>query len=188
MVRAIQGVEEFYAHALAIEREAAERYAEFETWFHDRGEEVLAGLCRTLAEMEGAHFLQLARACNGLKLPAIAADDYRWLEAGAPESVAREAFYRIATPRQLLEIALHAECNALAFFEWVVRSAGSEPVRALAREMAAEEMQHVRWVQQALEYGPSSHLDWEKLLARGIRPGAFTGEARPARKARKVAQ
>jgi len=185
MVRAIQGVEEFYAHALAIEREAAERYAEFETWFHDRGEEVLAGLCRTLAEMEGAHFLQLARACNGLRIPSLAAGEYRWLEAGPPEAVAREAFYRIATPRQLLEIALHAECNALAFFEWVVRSAGSEPVRALAREMASEEMQHVRWVQQALEYGPSSHLDWEKLLARGIRPGAFTGEGRQARKARK---
>ena len=185
MSRAIQGVEQFYAHALAIEREAAERYAEFETWFHDRGEEVLAGLCRTLAEMEGAHFLHLARACQGLDIPTVAPADYLWIEAESPEAAAREAFYRVATPRQLLEIALGAECNALAFFEWVVSTTGSEPVRALAREMAAEEMQHVRWVQQALEYGPSSHLDWEKLLARGIRPGALTGAGETTRRARK---
>ena len=41
----IDSIERFYAHAIALEREAAERYAEFAVHFADRGEEVLAGLC-----------------------------------------------------------------------------------------------------------------------------------------------
>ena len=49
MPRAIASVEEFYAHALAIEREAMERYDEFGAWFAARDEDVLAGLCWNLA-------------------------------------------------------------------------------------------------------------------------------------------
>ena len=179
MARLIHTVEDFYAHALAIEHEAAERYAEFETYFCERGEEVLAGLCRNLAEMENEHYLQLAGACRGLELPALREDEYKWLEGGSPEVAARELFYRIAQPRQLLEVALHAECNALAFFEWIARTTRDDSVRSLAREMAAEEMQHVRWVQQALEYNPASHLDWAKLFERGVKPGELAGDPPP---------
>ena len=165
MHKPIRSVEEFYAHALAIEHEAAERYSEFETWFFERGEDVLAGMCRNLAEMENEHFMELARASRDLTLPAAATHEYQWLDPGAPESAAREAFYRVAEPRQLLEVALHAECNALAFFEWVARTTPDASVRALARSMAAEEQQHVGLVRKALEYHPNAHIDWEKLLA-----------------------
>lgn len=160
----IRTPEEFYAHALAIEREAAERYSEFETWFVDRGEEVLAGMCRNLGQMENEHFTELVRASRHLSLPAIDASEYRWLESGSPEVAARELFYRVAQPRQLLEVALHAECNALAFFEWVARSTPDDSVRALARAMAAEEQRHVEWAAQALEYHPSRRIDWEEVL------------------------
>lgn len=164
VARPIRTVEEFYALALVIEREAAERYREFETWFFERGEEVLAGLCRNLAQMENAHFLELVRASRHLNLPPFP-DDYRGLEAGSPEAIAREVFYRVAEPRHLLEVALHAECNALAFFEWVERTTSDESVRALARGMAAEEQQHVEWVQKALEYHPAARIDRDRLLA-----------------------
>ena len=114
--------------------------------------------------MENEHFMELARASRHLTLPAIG-PEYQWLESGSPEAAAREFFYRVAEPRHLLEIALHAECNALAFFEWVARTTSDESVRSLASAMAAEEQQHVEWVQKALEYSPSRHADWEKLLA-----------------------
>lgn len=167
----IATVEEFYAHALAIEREAADRYAEFEESFAGRGEDVLSGLCRNLASAERQHFEELARACGHLTLPAIAAGDYRWLEAGSPEAAARELLYRVATPRQLLEIALAAELRARAFFVWVESTAPSHEVQELASIMAAEEVEHVQWVRQALEYHAPEGLDWETLLAEGIGPG-----------------
>jgi hypothetical protein len=107
------------AHALAIEREAAERYREFEDYFVRRGDDVLAALCGNLAVAEREHFDGLLRACGNLCLPAIAAADYRWLDASAPEAVARDVVYRVATPQQLLGIALATELRARAFFVWV---------------------------------------------------------------------
>jgi hypothetical protein len=163
VARPIRTVAEFYSHALAIEREAAERYGEFETWFFERGEDVLPGLCRNLAQMENAHFLELVRASRHLDLPPFP-EDYQWLDAGSPEAAAREVFYRVAEPRHLLEVALHAECNAAAFFDWVARTTPDEQVRSLAFAMAAEEAQHVEWVQKALEYRPARQVDWEKVL------------------------
>lgn len=170
----IASIEEFFAHALAIELEASERYAEFEAWFRERGEPVLAGLCHSLARLEHEHFAQLSRRSRGMPLPAIAAGKYCWLESEAPEAPAREVFYRVANARQLLEVALGAECAALAFFEKVTRTSPHAEVRALAREMAAEEAQHVRWVRNALEYHPGGRPDWDRLLGNGVGPGAFT--------------
>lgn len=163
----IRSVPEFYSHALAIEHEAAERYAEFREYFADRGEEVLAGLCGNLSRMEAEHFQELARAGEGLQLPTIAAGEFRWLESGSPEAAAREVFYRIATPRQLLEVALQGEYTALAFFQWAERTSADGEVRGLAHRMAEEELRHVEWVRQALEYQPISNLEWNGILEAG---------------------
>jgi rubrerythrin len=154
MRKPIKTVEEFYAHALAIELEAAERYAEFEAYFRDRGEIVLAGLCGNIGRMEGQHFRELVAASRHLRLPAIDPGAYKWLEAGSPEAPAREFFYRVATPRHLLEVALQGEVNALAFFHNVALTSDSREVCALAQQMAEEEKAHVVWVRNALEYHP----------------------------------
>lgn len=168
----IASVEEFYAHALAIEREAAERYVELEAYFAARNEEVLSGLCRNLARAEREHFEELARDCVHLTLPAICAADYQWLDAGSPEAPARELLYRVATPRQLLEVALAAELRARAFFVWVTRTALLHEVQELASVMAAEELEHVQWVRQALEHHAPERPDWEKFLPEDIGPGS----------------
>ncbi|HYC35597.1 MAG TPA: hypothetical protein VEC19_04190 [Usitatibacter sp.] len=55
MIEPIRTLEEFHAHAIAIEREAAERYDEFASYFRDKGEAVLSGLCANLARMESDH-------------------------------------------------------------------------------------------------------------------------------------
>ena len=148
----IRSIEEFYAHALAIEREAAERYREFEAWFDDRGEEVLAGLCGSIGRMEEQHFNSLLQASSHLNLPALAPGEHLWLESGSPEVAARELFYRVAEPRHLLAIALQAERNAVDYFRWVARTSRDGAVRASAREMAQEEERHVDWVTHALQY------------------------------------
>jgi rubrerythrin len=167
----IATVEEFYAHALAIEREAADRYEEFADYFNARGDDVLEGLCRSLAGLERGHHAQLAAASSRFTLPAIAAQDYRWLEGASPEAAAREALYRIASPRDLLEIALKAECRARDFFLWIAATASSLPVRQLASDMALEELEHVSWVRQALEYRTAGEANWDSLLKQGVGPG-----------------
>jgi rubrerythrin len=174
MPEPIETVEEFYAHALAIEREAAHRYEEFTRHFEERGEDALAGLCGHLADMERRHFEELARSCMSLKLPAIPEGRYRWLDAGSPEAPGPEMLYRIASPRNLLEIALAAEWRAREFFVGIARTALSATVRELASVMAAEETEHVQWVRQALEYHVTSGATWEDMIAAGIGPGVVS--------------
>ena len=151
MNRAVSGVPEFFAHALAIEREAVQRYREFEAYFTGRGDEVLAGLCHNLAVLEEQHLEALLKSCEGMELPAVSAMEHGWLTADHNEDAER-AFYRVVDARQLLEIALRSECNALGFFQWIATTSPDEAVRSLAHDMAIEEMDHVKWVRNAIEY------------------------------------
>jgi rubrerythrin len=68
------------------------------------------------------------------------------------------------TPRHALGIALAAEKRAQAFFEGVLTSAQDPALRGLAREMAAEEQEHVRLVEQLLERTPDPNVDWAALF------------------------
>ena len=147
----VQTIEAFYAQALAIEREAADRYREFEAYFGARGEAVLAAICGMLARMEAEHYAQLARAAEGLALPD-PDPAFGWSAESPPESGPRKDFYRITTAEQLLEIALEGEIRAQRFFAWVAASSGDDTVRSMAHEMAQEEARHIRWVSQALSY------------------------------------
>jgi rubrerythrin len=62
------------------------------------------------------------------------------------------------SPRQALAIALHAEQRAQAFFEHAYWSAADPAVRALAKEMAAEESEHVALVARELAATPEPGL------------------------------
>lgn len=148
----VRTVEEFFAHALAIEREAAGRYAELAAWFRGRGEEVLAGLCGNLAEAEDTHYRELQRRARGHELPAIDPAEYRWGGGESPEAPPRDLLRRARRPEDVMRLALTAERNAAAFFEWVAVTSPDARVRELALELAAEEEMHVRWVREALEY------------------------------------
>ena len=109
MLEPIGSVEEFYAHALAIEREAAKCSREFQEHFADRGEAVLARLCGNLAHFEQDHYQLLLDRSKALTLPELPPDRYRWLESCPPENADHNLVYRVVSPRQLLEIALKAE-------------------------------------------------------------------------------
>jgi rubrerythrin len=169
MPRPIDTLELFYAHAIAIEREAIARYEEFQTYFADRGEDVLAGLCGGMVRAEREHHAKMVRMARGLTLPVIDTGRYRWLDTGSPEAPAHELFYRITTPRQLLEIALAGEIAARRFFRWVTRTSRDPQVRSAARVLAHEEADHVRWVNDALQYREPT-LDWEQMMAAGLNP------------------
>jgi len=161
---AIRSANELYAHAIVIEREAAERYSELAVRMADLGNEAVAELFQSLAGFEAEHLDTLLRRTDGVALPEFAAAGYRWLDAGAPETAARELVYRLMTPRHALEIALAAEKRAEAFFEHVLMTAADPALRALAKEMAAEEQEHVRLVERLLERTPDPNVNWEEVF------------------------
>src|SRR5678815_1531622 len=110
---------ELYAHAIAIEREAAERYAELAARMGDEGREDLARIFEMLADLESEHLQTLEARTRDVSLPPVDGSRYHWLEAGAAQTAARELVFRVMTPRMALQIALQAEHRAQAFFETV---------------------------------------------------------------------
>jgi len=161
----IQSAPELYAHAIAIEREAAERYGELAVRMQDEGRDDLARVFQLLADLEGEHLQTLESRTLDVALPAIASDRYHWLDAGAPETAARELVYRLMTPRMALAIALQAETRAQAFFERVFMTCDDPALRALAREMAAEEQGHVQLIERLLEATPQPDLSATTIFA-----------------------
>ena len=160
----VQSAAELYAHAIVIEREAAERYSEFAERMADLGNDAVAELFDRLAGFEAEHLETLLRRTDGVELPAPVAGAYKWLDTGAPETAARELIFRLMTPRHALEIALAAEKRAQVFFETVLTTAGDPALRALAKEMAGEEQEHVRMVEQVLAQTPDANVDWPAVF------------------------
>lgn len=163
----IRTAAELYAHAIAIEREAAERYAELALRMADLGNQAVALLFWRLAKFEAEHLETLRNRTDGVALPELSAAEYCWLDAAAPETAARELIFRLMTPRHALEIALGAEQRAQEFFEHVFATAADPALRALAQEMAMEEREHVRLVEDLLARTPDPNVDWEALFAAG---------------------
>jgi len=159
----IASIPELYAHAIAIEREAAERYAELAERMRDESNEDLAALFAGMAAVEAGHLAALKHRSAGIALPPLAARDCKWLGDAAPESAARELVFRLMTPRGALLMALGAEHRAQAFFERVLLTAHDPDLRALAREMAAEEQEHVLLIERMLERTPDPAVRWEDL-------------------------
>jgi len=161
---AVRTPNELYAHALAIEREAAERYAELAQRMEDLGNDDVAALFRQLAVYEAEHLDTLERRTSGVDVPVVPPGEYAWLDAGAPETVAHELVFRLLTPRHALGIALEAERRAEKFFQEVKATATDPALRALAQEMAMEEAGHIAMVQQALAKTPDARVDWTTIF------------------------
>jgi len=162
----IASVPELYAHAIAIEREAAERYTELAVRMHDEGREDLARMFDMLALLEGGHRDALLARTAGVLLPAIPRGRYRWLGDVAPETAAHDLVMRLLTPHNALAIALQAERRAQAFFEGVFATCHDPALRALAREMVAEEQEHAELIERLLENTPEPQLASTVIFAK----------------------
>ena len=149
-----------YAHALAIEREAAARYEDLARFMIERGNGSLGALFAHLAAREVQHAKSVAARTPGLGLPLLKPWQYGWSDAGPPEGVAQELASRFATPHDALKVGLEAEQLALDFYEQVFATATDLDVKLLSAALAQEEAQHVEWLERALATASGPHIDW----------------------------
>lgn len=149
---------ELFVHAIAIEREAAARYAELAATMARLGNHAVAALFGMLAIFEGRHLEELQRRTAGLRLPPLEAD-YSWRGAEAPETVRLDPHAGPITQQKALALALEAEKRARAFFEHAARLCKDAETRQLAHEMALEEAEHVVLIERMIERGPREG-DW----------------------------
>jgi rubrerythrin len=152
---------ELLNRAIAIEREAADRYAEFARFMSDHDRDELAALFAELARLEGDH----ARARLGAgDVPVQAEATDRWLESGPPSPAAHEWLLRLMAPRDALAIALSAERRAQRFFADLAEQAGDDALRRLATELAEEEAGHAAKLERLLAAEPDPRVDWARAF------------------------
>lgn len=153
-----ENLDDLMAQALAIERAAAERYAEFADAMETHNNYDVAQLFRTMAQYETRHAEQIMAEMGWVVIPAMPAGAWSSLEP--PESVAFEEVHYLMKPWHALQLALAAEERAEAFFAELVLRTKDGPVRAAALQMQLEEREHVELIKAWIAKVPAPDKDW----------------------------
>lgn len=158
---AVRTMDELMAFAYALEVEAAERYTEFADAMEMHNNREVAELFRKLARIEEKHAAQILAEMRWTEPPALPAGGYRWQGAEGPETGDFASLHYLMQPYHALQIAAANERRARAFFDDLAERATSATVKGAAREMAAEEAEHVRLIEEWMTKVPAPDAHWD---------------------------
>jgi len=148
---------DFIVQALAMEQEAAERYDELADQMEVHNNAEVAQLFRKMADVERKHSERVLG-----KIPGKAPGARPPISSGElPETIPTGEAHYLMAPYHALELALECEQRAQDFFERAERSTRDARVRAAAREMAAEEREHVRLIREWMRRVPKPEPGWD---------------------------
>lgn len=152
---------DFLARAWTMEVEAAERYASFADAMDQHNNREVAELFRKLARIEQLHADQLLEESLAKHPPVLPPGGLQWDggEEGPETAAPGELHYRMQ-PYHALQIALACEKKANRFFTQFASRTGDAKVRKAALEMAEEEAEHVRLIEDWLKRTPPPDKDW----------------------------
>ena len=156
----IASIDELMAYAYALELEAAERYAEFADAMDAHNNREVAELFRKLARIEHRHAEQVLDEMGWLSPPPAPHGGYKWEGFEAPETGDVGELHYLMRPYHALQIALHNEKRAYAFFGSLAKQARNAKVKKAAEEMKEEESEHVSLIEEWLRRTPKPDTDW----------------------------
>jgi rubrerythrin len=153
---------DFLARAWTMEVEAAERYSTFADALQTHNNREVAELFRKLARIEQMHADQILEQNLSMHPPVLPPGGLRWAagKEGPETADPGDLHYRMQ-PYHALQVALGCERRARAFFADLARSAPSAAVRKAAREMAQEEAEHVRLIEDWISRTPPPEKEWQ---------------------------
>jgi len=160
----INNIEEFLAHARAMEREAADQYAELAEQMEVHNNREVAELFTALSVIEGKHVDKIVKKAGSRDIPHLAPWDFKWQGDGAPESAAGMEAHYMMTPHHALTMALNAEQRAADFYHRVAEETDDPQVKTMSTEMAAEEVEHIAWLKDWLKRYPEPDAGWDDDL------------------------
>jgi rubrerythrin len=154
---------QFLEKAWAMEVEAVERYSMLADAMEQHNNTEVAELFRKLARIEQLHADQILEKKPGMRPPVLPPAGMQWGpgEEGPETADPGELHYRMQ-PYHALQIALGCEQRARNFFARIARGATSAAVRKAAKEMAEEEAEHVRLIEDWIKRTPVPRADWEE--------------------------
>lgn len=158
---AIEGLDDFLAHALALETEVAERYEEIAHSMEIHNNLEVSELFHKLAQASAKHAEEMRSRTEDRDLPQIAPWEFQWGDAEAPETPSMAATHYLMTPYQALDIARNAEIQAQNYYTSVAEHSPNPTIRSLALEFAYEEAEHVDLVNTWIERYPKPEKGWD---------------------------
>ena len=139
---------EFLAHAIAMERESAERYLELADMMETYNNTDVSALFREMNRYSVMHHDSVKQRAGSIELPEIKSWQYRWVTP--PEMTDEEAFDRELDAFTALQYAHENELRAMNYYQSVAAESDDQEVKRLANEFAAEEEEHAaaldRWI------------------------------------------
>ena len=157
----VRSMSDLMAYAYALEIEAAERYAEFADAMEAHNNRAVEELFRKLARIEHKHADQILEEMGWTAPPKSPIGGYQWQGLEGPETADFATLHYLMQPFHALEIALLNEKRAFEFFSGLVRRATTDKVKRAAKEMAAEEAEHVRLIEDWMKKVPRPEAQWD---------------------------
>ena len=152
--------EDFMARAYRMELEATDRYAQFADQLETHNNREVAQLFRKLSDIEALHAKRILAEMKWPSMPVLP-PAYAWEGDEGPETAPFDSLHYLMQPWHALEIALRCEQEAQKYYEGIAASRAPKKVREAAREMAAEEMEHVRLIRQWMKKVPQPRAGWD---------------------------
>lgn len=139
---------EFLAHAIAMERESAERYLELADMMETYSNADVSALFREMSRYSVMHHDSVKERAGNIELPDIKSWQYRWTTP--PEMTDEAAFDRELDAFTALQYAHENELRAMNYYQSVADESDDPEVKRLAVDFAAEEKEHAaaldRWI------------------------------------------
>jgi rubrerythrin len=159
----MQSIEEFLAHAIRLEREAADRFGQLADAMVTYGNVEVGKLFRRLSDYSRRHLAEAHARAGYRDIPVLKSDEFDWPDMESPETAAIWAADPFIGREQALQIALEAESAGLAYYKTVFETTTDPEVWVLAKEFVEEESAHVAELQNWIAY----HEAGQKLPADG---------------------
>lgn len=144
----MDSIRDFLAHAICLERDAAERFSTLADLMRSYGNHDVATFFAQMSEYSRLH-LATARARAGYRdVPDVPCGGFEFPGGVSPEAVSGEADHYLMTVDYALSLALESEKRGLAFYRQVAETTKDRETRELALEFVAEEEEHVVALEQ----------------------------------------
>lgn len=149
---------EFLAHAIALEKEAADRYLELADMMEAHRNDPVSKLFRDMVEFSKLHHDSIVARAGAMQLPKLKSWQYRW--TSPPEAGGEEAFDYLLDPYNALRYARENELRAMEYYSSVGLEATDPELRRMAAEFAGEESEHVDALDDWLARTPRPSATW----------------------------
>jgi rubrerythrin len=147
-----RNLQELYAHALILEREATKRFSELERYMRDAGMDHVADEFESIGREEREQYEVLAIGTAGREMPEI-------FPGNTPRTswARRRTLVRAPkTAREALLLAISSERRTQNFFVDVAEHTEDDTMCAFAAEMAHDESRHIARLERLLAREPEA--------------------------------